>query len=211
MGAMSTARIFLIDDHALFRSGMRMVLLADLGTTEVLEAGSLEEALQHKGEAPTLVLLDIHLRGLNGLDGTALLKRHWPHAAIIMLSADNAPSTVRDARQRGAVHFVCKADPPQRILSAVRHVLLGEPAPTDAGSGAGAAETSADAARHQLTPRQCEVLDLLCQGLSNKLIGRRLNLSENTVRGHVQAVLAALQVASRSEAAFAARSRGLVG
>jgi len=67
-----------------------------------------------------------------------------------------------------------------------------------------------DASRQLLTPRQFEVLDLLCQGLPNKVIGRRLNLSENTVRGHVQAVLAALQVSSRSEAGFAARRRGLV-
>jgi len=62
----------------------------------------------------------------------------------------------------------------------------------------------------RLTPRQCEVLDLLCQGLSNKMIGRRLNLSENTVRGHVQATLQALQVSNRSEAAFVARRLGLV-
>lgn len=62
----------------------------------------------------------------------------------------------------------------------------------------------------RLTPRQCEVLDLLCQGLSNKMMGRRLNLSENTVRGHVQAMLAVLQVSSRSEAAFVARRMGLI-
>ena len=78
-----------------------------------------------------------------------------------------------------------------------------------AADGLPAGEGGADA-QPLLTPRQSEVLDLMCQGLSNKLIGRRLNLSENTVRGHVQAVLAALQVSSRSEAGFAARQRGLV-
>jgi DNA-binding NarL/FixJ family response regulator len=110
------------------------------------------------------------------------------------------------AHERGAAAFVSKADSADNILAVIDRLRRGEPAgaaaPPAAGEGAGSPQL--------LTPRQFEVLDLLCQGLPNKVIGRRLGLSENTVRGHVQAVLAALQVSSRSEAGFAARRRGLV-
>lgn len=199
--------ILLIDDHALFRSGLRMVLTTGMQDIEVLEAASLEEAMRLEIAAPAIMLLDIQLQGLNGLEGMALLKRKWPQAPVVMLSADSTNDTVRSALERGAARFVSKADSADQILAVIHQVLHGI-----AGHG-GREAMPAGADRSdppRLTPRQYEVLDLLCQGLSNKLIGRRLNLSENTVRGHVQAVLAALDVVSRSEAAFAARRRGLV-
>jgi len=206
IGAMLPTTILLIDDHALFRSGLRMVLNTGMQGIEVVEAGSLEEAMWLDIAAPAIVLLDIQLQGLNGLEGMALLKRKWPQVPVVMLSADSGADTVRSAQERGAAHFVSKADSADRILAVIHQVLHGIADPIRNASSDGA-----QANQTRLTPRQCEVLDLLCQGLSNKLIGRRLNLSENTVRGHVQAVLAALEVVSRSEAAFAARQRGLVG
>lgn len=181
-----------------------MVLNMGIENAEVLEAGSLEEAMRSTALTPAILLLDIHLNGLNGLEGIALLKRKWPQAAIVMLSSDMAPETARTALSRGAAAFVSKADTADNILAVIGQVLRKETVGC-APSGAGTAPQA------HLTPRQAEVLDLLCQGLPNKLIGRRLGLSENTVRGHVQAVLAFLQVSSRSEAVFAARRRGLVG
>lgn len=199
--------ILLIDDHALFRSGLRMVLTTGMQDIEVLEAASLEAAMRLEIAAPDILLLDIQLQGLNGLEGMALLKRKWPQAAVVMLSADNTIDTVRSALERGAARFVSKADSADQILAVIHQVRHGIPGHGDDE----AMPTGADCPDPpRLTPRQYEVLDLLCQGLSNKLIGRRLDLSENTVRGHVQAVLAALDVVSRSEAAFAARRRGLV-
>ncbi|MET3131728.1 DNA-binding NarL/FixJ family response regulator [Oxalobacteraceae bacterium GrIS 1.11] len=180
-----------------------MMLESGIENIDVLEADSLERAMHGPVVAPAVVLLDIQLQGLNGLEGIALLKRKWPQAAVIMLSADSAPETVRLALGRGAARFVSKADTADGILAAIRLVLQG--------TAEGPAQLApAASTKPRLTPRQCEVLDLLCLGLSNKLIGRRLDLSENTVRGHVQAVLAALQVVSRSEAVFAARRSGLV-
>ena len=112
------------------------------------------------------------------------------------------PTSMKSWLERGAAAFVSKAASADSILALIDQLRRGQsvaaPAPAD------------DAPRQLLTPRQFEVLDLVCQGLSNKVIGRRLNLSENTVRGHVQAVLAALEVSSRSEAGFEARRRGLV-
>ena len=204
-------RILLVDDHSLFRCGLRMVLSAAIPDLEVAEAASLEESM-HAGIDPSLVLLDIQLHGLNGLEGIALVKRKWPQAAVIMLSSEVSPQKVRMAMERGAAAFVSKADPADKILAVISQVRRGLPVGHDAFPAQGlAVETgSGDDQSPLLTPRQSEVLDLMCQGLSNKVIGRRLNLSENTVRGHVQAVLAALQVSSRSEAGFAARQRGIV-
>jgi len=201
-------RILLIDDHALFRCGLRMVLLSGIPDLEVAEAASLEEAMKTAMAEPALVLLDIQLHGLNGLEGIALVKRKWPDSAVVILSSDAAPQNVRMALERGAAAFVSKADTADNILAVIAQLRRGQevvsPVQADAQAGSG------DGARQLLTPRQFEVLDLVCQGLPNKVIGRRLNLSENTVRGHVQAVLAALHVSSRSEAGFAARRRGLV-
>jgi DNA-binding NarL/FixJ family response regulator len=200
---MLPARILLIDDHALFRCGLRMVLSSGIPDLEVAEAASLEEGLRCTMDGPALVLLDVQLQGLNGLEGIALVKRKWPDAAVVILSSDAGAHNVRMAQERGAAAFVSKADTADNILSVIEQLRRGEPAFPAAQAGGGTSP-------QLLTPRQCEVLDLLCQGLSNKVIGRRLGLSENTVRGHVQAVLAALQVSSRSEAGFAARRRGLV-
>ena len=205
---MSPPRILLIDDHVLFRAGLRMVLNAGLENLQMAEAGSLEQALRDTIEPPAIVLLDLKLQGLNGLEGMGLLRRKWPQAAVVVLSSDSTSSTVRSALGRGAVAFVSKADSADSILTVIRQVLLGLPIttvqtlPPEVGGKV--------LTRQLLTPRQCEVLDLLCQGHSNRVIGQRLNLSEHTVRGHVQALLSALQVSSRSEAGYAARRLGLV-
>jgi len=198
---MKKKSILLIDDHALFRCGLRMVLQTDRRNDAIYEADSLEEALQLSIDSPSVLLLDVQLHGVNGIDGMSLLKRKWTDVPIIVLSADTSDATRRQATSRGALAFVSKADSAEHILSVIARVL-------DAPSGP-QAQAVASQEKSALTPRQFEVLDLLSQGLTNKAIGRRLDLSENTVRVHVQAILTALDVDNRSEAAFAARRRGL--
>jgi DNA-binding NarL/FixJ family response regulator len=204
---MPAPRILLIDDHAMFRSGLAVLLRMSIPNLEVTEADSLDESLHVANSTPDLVLLDILLRGLNGIDGIELLKRKWPQTPIVMVSSDAAPETVKLALARGATAFVSKEKSAENILSVVQK-LLAPQTPVDEPT-AEAGDAGPDDAR--LTPRQLEVLDLLCQGLPNKAIGRKLDLSENTVRWHVQGILAFLKVSNRSEAAFAARGRGLVG
>lgn len=203
---MSTPHLLIIDDHALFRSGLRLVLQNSLPQARLSEAASLEEALHLQGDeedAPTLLLIDIQLGGLNGIDGMAVLARRWPGVPAIILSADDTDHTVRQALQRGASAFVSKAATAEHIMAVIAKVGGGlMPCPNQRD------DQPDDKA--QFTPRQYEVLGLLSQGLTNKAIGRRLNLSENTIRGHVQAILLALDVDNRAEAAFAARRRGLV-
>lgn len=223
----AASQILLIDDHALIRSGLRMVVQSGVPGAALREAASIAEALREVEGAPAyqphLVLLDIELPGLNGLDGLTVLRKRWPGTPVVMLSSHTEPETVRDALARGAVAYVAKSEPSEKIIAAVDRALRGEGAGNGGAAGAasaslkigaigaiGAAGEADEANAPRLTPRQCEVLGYLCEGLSNKVIGRKLDLSENTVRGHVQAVLAYLQVSSRSEAAFAARQRGLV-
>lgn len=199
--AIMTIRLLLIDDHALFRSGVSMLLTAGLSDVQIFEASSLEQALLCGGDTLDLILLDIQLDGLNGLDGMALLKRKWPRTKVLVVSGSQDAQVAQQALARGAHGFVSKVEAPARMLELIVQVLAG-------GAPAAQAEPLDQAVK--LTPRQCEVLDLLAQGLSNKMIGRHLNLSEDTVRGHVQATLLALQVSSRSQATFVARRLGMI-
>ena len=196
---MTPARILLIDDHAMFRTGLRLVLGADMPAAQIFEACSAEEAMRNMPDDVDVVLLDIKLVGLNGLESIALLKRKWPGVPILMLSSDDRPETVDLARARGAAGFVSKAETAEKIVDTIGLVLRGHlPGPA----------TATGLAQPRLTPRQCEVLDLLHQGLSNKLIARQLSLSNNTVRRHVQDILEFYGVSSRAEAVFAARGQG---
>lgn len=201
--------ILLIDDHALFRSGMRLILQSAIPYAEVLEASSLEQAVHDCTEPPSLVLLDIQLNGVNGLDGLVLLQQRWPEVPVVMLSSDLDPATARAALLRGAVAYVSKAGTAEKIIHVIQQALAGQlPAAAQTNAHQGLPEADS---KPRLTPRQCEVLDLLCEGLSNKLIARRLELSEFTVRGHVQSVFVQLHVSSRATATAKARRIGLVG
>ena len=173
-------RILIIDDHDLYRTGLRAALGASMPNTEILEAGSIDEAIRSTPEAPDAIVLDFRLPGLNGAEGIALLKKKWPLAHVLMLSAQNDPETVTLALERGASGFASKADTADNIIAAINRYLRGQFTAPSAGG---------DKPFLRLSPRQREVLDLLCQGLPNKQIAKRLALSENTVRVHVQGIL----------------------
>ena len=206
---MTSLRILLIDDHTLFRSGMRLVLQNGIPDAEVLEAASLEQAVRQTELPPSLVLLDIQLQGVNGLEGLGLLRQRWPGVPVVMLSSAVEQGTIRLALARGAAAFVSKADTAEKIIQVVRSQLAGNL--PNLALIASSKDAPIEPVKPRLTPRQCEVLDLLCEGLSNKVIAQRMGLSEFTVRGHVQAVLSLLGVTSRSQATYVARSGGLIG
>jgi len=197
---MTFIRILLIDDHAMFRTGLRMVLAAAIENVEIVEASTMDRAIHSALGKIDVVLLDIQLPGLSGVEGIALLKRKWLHTPILMLSAHDQPAMVQEALARGAAGFVSKAESAEKIVAAIAAVL----------GGVMSEQSAARLPLRHLTPRQCEVLDLLHQGLSNKLIARQLALSNNTVRRHVQDILEFFAVVSRAEAVCAARQQGLV-
>jgi DNA-binding NarL/FixJ family response regulator len=192
--------ILLIDDHDIFRHGLRSLLSDCCPSVCVLEAASIEQIFDAPHPDPDLVLLDLRLPGLSGLDGIAPIKARWPQAVIAVLSSLDGSEAESEVLARGAAAFISKGETSERILRQVEHLLAGPDRPQVHAAPSGA----------PLTPRQCEVLQLLCRGLANKLIARELALSENTVRRHVQDILEHLRVTSRAEAVFAARRRGLV-
>lgn len=199
---MTPARIVLIDDHAMFRSGLGMLLAAGIPGIEISEAASLEAAMQNTQPSAAVVLLDINLKGLNGIESIALLKRKWPLARILMVSSQDDQKTVSQALSRGADGFISKTESAENIVASVNQILLGQFSPA-------LPETNTPAQR-SLTPRQLEVLNLMHQGLPNKLMASQLALSGNTVHRHVQAILGYFGASNRAEALFAARSQGLL-
>jgi len=203
MAAMTSHKILLIDDYAVFRAGLSTAINTAISGTTIFEAGSVNDAISHTPDAIDVVLLDIELNDLSGLDGIELLKRKWPFTPILILSSHDAPETVRGALARGAAGFVSKAVPAERIIEAIQLVLRGSFPKLSPATGS--------SALRRLTSHQCDVLNLLHKGLSSKIIARQLALSENTVRLHVQDILEFFQVVSRAEAMYEAHRQGLVG
>ncbi len=127
--------ILLIDDHAMFRSGMRLLLLAGMQQVQVFEAGSLEQAINETLQVPDVILLDIQLQGVNGLQGMGMIKRQWPDIPVVMLSSLTDADTVRLCMERGAVAFVSKADTDKKIIRIVKQILSNSTSVPTLGRG----------------------------------------------------------------------------
>jgi len=199
--------ILIIDDHDLFRTGLNMILKQDDHITTVLEAGSVMDALDHKQSDIDLILSDIQMPGLNGLEGIKVLKEKFPETPVIMLSASHATDDMKEALDAGAEGFLPKSSSAKMIIDAIMLVLKGAQCfPEDKDLE----KDKKNKQPEELTSRQLQVLSLLCEGKPNKLIARELDLSENTVRVHVSAILSILNVSSRSEAMLVAQKQKLI-
>lgn len=198
--------LLIVDDHALFAHGMALLARQQL-EVEVLVQPSVEAALKVVAATPSLraVLLDLQLPGLSGLEGVNRLLQARADLAVVVCSSHAADSVRQAVLARGARGFVSKAESPEVLCAALRRVLRGSTAAAD-----GPQTAFRPAAQEALTARQREVLWLLAEGKSNKVIARQLDMSENTVRNHVAAILDRLDVDNRLEAATAARRLGLL-
>ncbi len=204
-------QMLLIDDHTLFRTGMRMIVQSFPGIGGVVEAASVMLAREHEGLAVDVILLDIHMPGLNGLDGLNVLRGLFPAAKVIFVSASDTGEAVADASQRGADGFLPKSASAQDIFNAISTVLSGGKCfPEMAGMDGGFSGNAAGNQSGSMSARQLQVIALLAQGKSNKLIARELNLSENTIRVHVAALFTRFEVNSRTAAVLAAQQAGLI-
>src|SRR5215471_3550464 len=178
--------VLLIDDHTLFREGLKFLLRSLDAALEVDEAGDCAAALAHAAKRGyDLVLLDLKMPGVAGLDALAALREAIPAAPLVVLSGEDNPGVVRAAIARGAYL-------PPAVLDAAAE-------PADRG----------ESALRGLTPRQVDVLRCVIQGKPNKVIARELDVSEGTVKAHLSSVLRAFGARSRTEAVYAAAKLGL--
>lgn len=200
-------KILLADDHALFREGMRHVLLQLAADTQVVEAGDCAETLEQAAAHADigLVLLDLHLPGKDGFATLRLLSERHPLLPIVVLSASESRAEMRRALDDGALGFIPKSATAPVMLSALRLVLAGGIYVPPALVETGVARLGAGV----LTPRQLDVLSGLVAGKSNKTIAAELGLTVATVKAHITAAFKALNVVSRTQAIVAARRLGL--
>ncbi len=214
--------VLLVDDHQLFRTGMRLIVQSFEGMGRVLEAGSVMQARALaqglKPVAVDVIFLDVQMPGLSGLEGLSVLQKSFPQAHIIFLSASTTTQALQETATQGAKGYLPKSASAEDIEAALRQVLSGGTCFTafmPSGSNSSLSDSQTKSASlyslNSLSVRQKEVLALLAQGLPNKVIARQLNLSENTVRVHVGAVFAHFGVNSRTAAVLAAQQSGVVG
>lgn len=194
-------KFLLIDDHALFRQGLLQLLARLPGDNQFAEAETCEAAFALADADIGLILLDLALPGINGLDGLTRLREICPQTPIVLLSANESPQVIVDGMRRGARGFIPKSSTPDVMLAALQVVLAGGTYVPASGVVGRPPEPEDSRA---LTARQLEVLDLVAQNLSNKEIANALGMRVNTVRVHLAAIFRALGVYNRNDAARAA-------
>jgi DNA-binding NarL/FixJ family response regulator len=227
------ARLLVVDDHAFMRVAINAILTKDSSLEVVGEAKDGQEAIERCQELhPDLILMDVSMPRMNGLEATRKLKAHSPETSVLILTAHADHSLLMDAVKAGAAGYVLKGDHPDLVLDAVRAVLDGE-TPLDQGlamkllrsigekataqenvrpqtSTSGESTTSASSMTNPLTPRETEVLGHIASGKTNRQIARLLHLSLSTVKRHLERILSKLEASDRTQAAVKAIELELV-
>lgn len=210
-------KCLLVDDHALFRDGLKLLVGMEFPDIEMLQAGTLSDALQLLSRHPqiSLVLLDLKLPDASDLLALNAVRKHHDGVTCVVLSADENPSTVIAAIDAGAAGFIPKTTQARGMLHALRTVLAGgvylpanvasQSLEKSPNSGSGLREPDLG-----LSSRQMEVLRMLVEGKSNKQISNSLMLSESTVKTHIEAIYRRLDVKSRTQAVVSAARLGLM-
>lgn len=211
-------RVLLIDDHALFRAGLQGLL--EQRNIEVIAAvGSGADGLRLAQElAPDVVLLDLRMPELGGLEVLRHLREANPHVPVVMLTTSSDEQDLVESLRLGARGYLLKDMEPDNLVSTLRDIVEGKTIVTPELTGILAkvvqqGEPAAGEERtkpfDELTPREREILCHVSEGQSNKVIARKLGISDGTVKLHVKAILRKLGVHSRVEAAVMAVERGL--
>lgn len=211
---MARSRLLLVDDHPVVRDGLRANLVDEPALEVVGEAGSGEEALALVEELqPDVILMDVRLPGLSGLETTRRLAESHPQIRVVMLTIFDEPAYFAEALRAGASGYLLKDSPPELIVWAVQAAARGSavvPAALLRGVAAAAPAPGGRPGTDQLTAREMDVLRLLADGCSNKAIAARMGLAEPTVKKYMQSVIGKLGVSDRTQAATLAVRLGLV-
>ena len=204
-------KVLIADDHPMVRDALKRTLLLVEPAAEVLEAADYAGAVQAlQSQALDLALLDLHMLGMDRVDGLRRLRLRFAGVPMVVASGEDDPVVMRATLAAGARGFLPKSEAPEVLQQALRLVLGGGtylPAQALADLRHGAPPPRPDAGG--LTPRQTDVLRCLMRGQPNKLIARELGLTEGTVKIHIAAILRVLQARNRTEAVVVARDLGL--
>jgi two-component system NarL family response regulator len=208
-------RVLVVDDHALFRRGLQMVLEQEPDIDVVGEAGDGAEAVERAAETtPDIVLMDVRMPKRGGIDATSAIKETVPSAKIIMLTISDEEADLYDAIKAGAMGYLLKEISIEEVASAIRSVHGGQslisPSMASKLITEFATMRRGDDPKQlpapRLTDRELEVLKLVAKGLANRDIAKQLYISENTVKNHIRNILEKLQLHSRIQAvAYALR------
>ncbi|MRJ41598.1 response regulator [Idiomarina sp. FenBw--71] len=200
------ARAIIADDHPLFRAALTQAL-RDTLSDPILEAANFQQLLELLAKNPQieLVLLDLTMPGNRGLTGLVSLRHRYPEVLVVVVSANEQVTVMRQAMNYGASAYIPKSLPLVELQQAVQVVLAGEtwlPEHLLAAVSADETDASADFAQRleQLTPHQYRVLECLADGMLNKQIAYELNVQETTIKQHVSAILRKLNVINRTQA-----------
>ncbi len=205
-------RVLIADDHSILREGMRLILSADPAFTVVGEATNGEDAVARAQELmPDVVLMDVHMPGMNGIEATRRIHATLPQVRVMILTVSDKDEDLFGAIRAGAKGYLLKNSEASQVLDAIRRLANGEAVLPPALAARVLDEFAAPPqAPETLTEREIEIIRLVAQGLGNKEIATQLSLSENTVKTHVRHILDKLQLRSRSEAAAYAVQAGLI-
>ena len=210
----SSVRVLIVDDHAIVRKGIRALLSEAGGFEVVAEADNGQAAVLRAHESqPDVILMDLLMPGMDGIEATRQIISQQPQARILVLTSFAADNKVFPAIKAGALGYLLKDSSPGELIRAIRQVHRGEPSlhPTIARKLLQEIARPADLqpAPEALTAREVMVLQLIAQGLRNQEIADRIAVAESTVRAHVSRILAKLHLASRTQAALYAVREGL--
>lgn len=216
-------KILLVDDHNLFREGMRYVLQQLQADIEIFEASNFLDALKQADLHPELdlTLMDLNMPGSEGAVSIKFFHQRYPHIPLVVISGEEGRALMERVMAAGAMGFVCKSSTAPVMLSALNLVLAGgvyvppqllqHPSSDEVPLVESRDKRSINTNEYGLTARQMQVLKHLAEGQSNKEIARAINLAEGTVKIHVAALYQTLRVNSRMEAVRVASQLGLIG
>ncbi|MDF2627478.1 MAG: two-component response regulator [Symbiobacteriaceae bacterium] len=209
--------VLVVDDHRVVRAGLVALLKQSPSLNVVGEAGNGEEAVRLAGELqPDVVLMDMQMPVMTGVEATKAIKGQWPAIQVLVLTTYDDDELIWGGLQAGAKGYLLKDAPPEELLQGIRAVAAGQSLlpPHIAAKlmqvisqgGPGGKSEPAD----QLTERELEILGLMARGAANKEIAAALFISENTVKTHISNLFQKLDVRDRTEAVTRALSRGLI-
>jgi DNA-binding NarL/FixJ family response regulator len=203
----TTIRVLVVDDHPPMRMGLVALIKSQPGMDVIAEASDGEEAIEvYDDVRPDVVLMDLRMPGIGGVEAILAIRKKHPDARVIVLSTYDMDEDIHRAIQSGAKSYLLKDMPIEEIASTIREAYLG-----DASFPRQVAERLTERAqREQLTERERAVLESLIKGRSNKEIASSLCISEDTVKSHLKALFAKLRVRDRTGAAVEAIRHGIV-